>query len=148
VDPIKNNRIFNAPTDQRCAQQGPSVSIRPRILNGVQKRYLIINTPLNFPYRSNALPESSHAALDILVGYLQRHPEVYRIQIQGFAGDFSDATTNLSLSRERAEAVRNYLVGRGLSASRFTVRGYGDLPLPPVDWHIGFMITGETPTPR
>jgi len=145
VEPLRNVKNPNFFPTQRSAQQVPNVVIRSLPFNGVSRRYLIVEPPLNFPYQLAALNDAHHPALDNLVGYLQRHPEVFRVEIQGFAGDYRDRMQNLSLSRGRAEFIRNYLISRGLEASRFTVHGYGEVESPS-QWHIAFRVTGERPS--
>ncbi|WP_322062177.1 OmpA family protein [Paraburkholderia sp. J63] len=54
-----------------------------------------------------------------------------KIQIAGYSDNVGDKAGNLSLSKRRAQAVRTYLVARGVNASTLTAEGYGDAK--PVD---------------
>ncbi len=49
-----------------------------------------------------------------------------KVQIVGHTDNRGAAAANLTLSMERAEAVRNYLLGRGVAADRMAVEGKGD----------------------
>jgi outer membrane protein OmpA-like peptidoglycan-associated protein len=54
-----------------------------------------------------------------------------RFRIEGHTDSSGGRAMNLDLSRRRAQAVADYLVGLGVQNDRFEVRGYGpDRPLP------------------
>ncbi|HEY0251786.1 MAG TPA: OmpA family protein [Kofleriaceae bacterium] len=60
---------------------------------------------------------------------LANHPEV-SVEISGHTSAEGDHDRNLALSLHRAEAVKAYLVGRGIAAARLTTVGYGpDRPI-------------------
>jgi outer membrane protein OmpA-like peptidoglycan-associated protein len=69
------------------------------------------------------LPES-RANLDAVAQSLLANPEV-RVEVAGHTDSRSPAEYNLWLSRARAEAVRAYLIERGVAADRLVARGYG-----------------------
>jgi len=48
------------------------------------------------------------------------------VEVQGHADAQGSAEYNLKLSQRRAEAVREYLIGKGIPAERLVARGYGD----------------------
>lgn len=78
----------------------------------------------NFENGKAELQESSFVALDELVTYLKRK-EDDRIEIGGHTDNVGSAASNLKLSQERANAVREYLVTKGIDPNRVTARGYG-----------------------
>lgn len=49
-----------------------------------------------------------------------------KVILGGHADDRGTAEYNLDLSQRRAEAVKNYLIEKGISASRITVYAYGE----------------------
>ena len=52
------------------------------------------------------------------------------IEIQGHTDSSGSADLNRALSMLRAEAVREYLIGKGIDPARMTAVGYGeDLPI-------------------
>ena len=55
---------------------------------------------------------------------MSAHPET-RIRIEGHTDDTGPETVNLRISRERAQAVANYLANRGISDNRLIAKGYG-----------------------
>ena len=48
------------------------------------------------------------------------------ILIEGHTDDTGSEEYNMSLSKKRAEAVRDYLIAQGVDASRLTAKWYGE----------------------
>ncbi len=64
--------------------------------------------------------------LEDVVKFLKERPSMV-VEIQGHTDSVGDAKNNRDLSRNRAEAVRDYLIKRGISEKRLVVKGYGEL---------------------
>lgn len=47
------------------------------------------------------------------------------VEIGGHTDSLGGAAKNLALSQHRADAVRKYLIGKGIAAARLTAKGYG-----------------------
>ena len=71
------------------------------------------------------LKGNSHQAIDDLVEAMKAKPTM-TIEIAGHTDNVGDKTANMILSQNRAEAVRNYLISKGIHASRIVAKGYGD----------------------
>ena len=70
------------------------------------------------------LDAASYGTLDALAAYLQRHPSL-KIEVGGHTNMRpSDRFAN-ELSTNRAQAVKRYLTGKGVSADRVVSKGYG-----------------------
>ena len=68
---------------------------------------------------------------------MKKNPSV-KVEIAGHTDDVGDANFNLRLSLLRANAVRSYLVSKGIVASRMSTKGYGESrPLVSNDDEIG-----------
>lgn len=75
-------------------------------------------------YRTDPDPEYL-LALNEVFEQLARSPQD-RVLITGYTDRSGDAATNLRLSEQRAKAVRNYLLQRGIAPERLLVNYYGD----------------------
>lgn len=69
-------------------------------------------------------PESK-LELDKLVHLLKKFPFM-KIEIGGHTDNTGDKTRNKTLSQNRAKAVKDYLVSKGIDATRLSAIGYGD----------------------
>lgn len=70
------------------------------------------------------LTPASYKELQELFEYLKWKEEV-RIEIAGHTDNVGKDADNLKLSQQRADAVRNYLIKKGIAAARLTAKGYG-----------------------
>jgi OmpA-OmpF porin, OOP family len=82
-----------------------------------------LNTIRFVQSRPELLPESQ-PMLDLLLEFLKNNART-RIELAGHTDNQGDFDQNITLSRERAEAVRTFLVKNGISAKRIQTRGYG-----------------------
>ena len=79
---------------------------------------------VTFEEGSADLSDDSQYQLDNMVAFLEDN-EGYSAMLMGHTDDSGDAEANLSLSEQRARAVRRYLVEAGIAANRLDSRGYG-----------------------
>ena len=79
---------------------------------------------VTFASGSAILSESSVGTLDEVADTLRRYPEM-RVQIQGHTDSQGNRDFNIQLSQQRADAVRMYLLNKGISSSRLSARGFG-----------------------
>jgi len=73
--------------------------------------------------RADLKPESELELMEV-VRLLQAHPR-WKVEVQGHTDSIGKAEYNQQLSQRRAEAVRQFLVQRGVRAERIFARGYG-----------------------
>jgi len=74
--------------------------------------------------KSTLKPESDKA-LDQLAEYMKLKKTLV-IEIAGYTDNVGNDAANQKLSEDRANAVRNYLIKKGVDAARLTAKGYGD----------------------
>lgn len=80
---------------------------------------------LHFETNKSVIKQDSYEELDELVDYLKRKPEL-KIEIAGHTDNDGSEAANMVLSQDRADAVKRYLIGKGVSESRLTAKGYGE----------------------
>lgn len=80
---------------------------------------------VNFDFDKAVIRPEGYAKLDQDVAALKEWGDV-DVEVAGHTCSIGTEEYNLGLSLRRAEAVRNYLVSKGVSADRLTVRGYGE----------------------
>ena len=78
-----------------------------------------------FPTGSAEILSSSHAVLDRVAETLTKY-ETVKVSIEGHTDSRGDDEDNRKLSLRRAESVRDYLVSKGITASRLEVEGFGE----------------------
>lgn len=89
-------------------------------------RGLMISLPdILFDSGKSTLRPQARETLSRIAGILLVVPE-YRISIEGHTDNVGRPQANLKLSRERAEAVRNYLVAAHVSPALIVTRGFGE----------------------
>ncbi len=74
---------------------------------------------------SAVLQSSSTAELKELFDYMKIKPDLH-VEIAGHTDDVGEAESNMKLSQDRANAVRNWLIRRGIAANRIIAKGYGE----------------------
>ena len=70
------------------------------------------------------IKSNSHAELDRLVKLLKDVPGL-KIELSGHTDNVGSESANVKLSQNRAQAVVDYLKGKGIADSRLTAKGYG-----------------------
>ena len=83
------------------------------------------NLVIRFERNSTTLDPEYRVVLNEVFEQLARSPQD-RVLITGYTDRSGDPAVNLRLSEERAKAVRNYLLQRGIAAERLLVNYYGD----------------------
>jgi outer membrane protein OmpA-like peptidoglycan-associated protein len=77
-----------------------------------------------FDFDESRLRKNSLIELDRLYYFLENNKRIHA-EISGYADSKGSDSYNLKLSHARAQSVVNYLIERGISASRLKAEGYG-----------------------
>ena len=95
---------------------------------------LFVMRNINFEFDSAVIDTvSSNAELDSIASFMNENKSIY-IEISGYTDDSGDAAHNKELSIERANAVKDALIERGVEDIRMVANGYGESrPLVPND---------------
>jgi outer membrane protein len=84
----------------------------------------VIVRAVDFEFNLSQLTVPAQQTLDEVARALLTQPEL-NVEIQGHTDSIGSVAYNLNLSQRRAEAVKAYLIGKGVSASVLTAKGYG-----------------------
>ena len=79
---------------------------------------------LEFDFGKATIRESSFSSLSRVADLLKT--KNFSLKLAGHTDDVGSASSNLKLSKSRAEAVKMFLVSRGANASRIEATGYGE----------------------
>lgn len=91
---------------------------------GMEEGKAIVLKNILFESGSSQLKKTSNVELDQLAKELQSKSEV-NIEISGHTDNVGNEATNKLLSKSRAEAVKAYLVSKGIATTRLTTLGLG-----------------------
>ncbi len=99
-------------------------------LNPEDDIVLDISTPIvldgvTFATNSAELTPESEKMLMKVLNTLNAYPEI-KVEIRGYTDNVGNASSNLQLSQRRANAVRYWIIAKGISPNRVTARGYGE----------------------
>lgn len=90
-----------------------------------------LNLPggVTFATDSATINPGFYNPLNAIANVLIQYPET-RIQVSGFTDNTGSVAYNRTLSQQRADAVRNYLLRAGVSSQRVAAVGFGpDMPI-------------------
>jgi len=96
----------------------------PEIKQDVIEKVNFAAKNIFFETGSEKIQDASDAALTEIAEILQKNPG-YRLQIDGHSDNTGPAAKNLVLSQKRAQAVKKFLVAKGIAAGRLGATGYG-----------------------
>jgi outer membrane protein OmpA-like peptidoglycan-associated protein len=108
-------------SDPRGASATDAVTIQ--VIRPAVKEFVFEDVHFDFD-RYSLRPEAARA-LDEAITALQANPQL-RIEIEGHTCNIGTAEYNLALADRRANAVRDYLAGRGIGADRLRTVSYGE----------------------
>lgn len=91
----------------------------------VSKGHLKILQKIYFELGNAEIKPESYKLLDTVAAALVQHARLSKVAIEGHTDDLGGADDNQGLSQQRAEAVVNYLAGKGIARGRLVAEGHG-----------------------
>lgn len=91
---------------------------------------ILVNLPegVTFTTGSYAINPGFQTLLDRVAGSLQQYPNSL-VDVYGYTDTVGSTASNQRLSEQRAQAVANYLISRGVSSARIRWMGFGETNL-------------------
>lgn len=121
---LNRNELEMAKADKIEYEEQEALSEKSLEGNIVEGKVLVMEH-LYFEFDKAEIQQEAHQDLDLLEAYLKKHPRV-RIEIAGHTDSMGDDEHNHDLSQRRADAIRDYLIERGIYKRRLTAVGYGE----------------------
>jgi OmpA-OmpF porin, OOP family len=109
--------------DDGCPDKGKTLVV-------ITEKQLELKEMIQFKKNSDQIRgDQSFEILNIVTGILRGNPKL-RISIEGHTDNKGSAAYNRQLSKKRADAVRRYLVDKGIAEDRLQTAGWGpDKPI-------------------
>ncbi len=117
---------FKAETLADTPPEGYVTTADKAAIAACQDRFdsLLASHSIRFGNAKTEIDPDSHTLLDQLAGLINECQDM-RIEIAGHTDNRGKAERNKALSEARANAVRGYLIGKGVPGARLVARGYG-----------------------
>ena len=124
--PDRDHDGTNDEMDKCPDQPGPADNQGcPLVKAAIITRAKLVAANIMFHINSTQLTKSSYPPIKELADSLKTNPDL-DLLIEGHTDNTGSPAYNLSLSRERAEAVKKVILKLGIADNRIVVRGYGD----------------------
>ena len=114
-----------ADKDDRCPDQAGVPSEQGCLPKAVQEKFTGSIRGIQFATGSAKIKTTSFKLLDEAVDAMQAYPTL-RLEVSGHTDDNGDDADNMTLSENRANAVRNYMIEKGVDSARLVAIGYGE----------------------
>lgn len=116
-----------ADKDDKCPNEPGTVANKgcPEMTVVEKEQVVKIGKAIYFATGKDIIKKESEGPLDELVVILKKYPKML-MSIEGNTDNVGNDDKNLKLSQDRAEAVKKYLVNKGIAADRLTAVGYGE----------------------
>jgi len=115
-------------------RQGPGTGLSEKDLSDLKVMLLVLDQKADekvvafgdthFDYGKSVLTSEARSQLDKDVQVLKANPAL-KVRMAGYTSAQGTEESNQVLSEGRANAVRNYLIEKGIAPGRITVIGYG-----------------------
>ncbi|MGE6762248.1 OmpA family protein [Corallococcus interemptor] len=79
---------------------------------------------VQFPVNQSEFQDNEQRQLDDIVAYLKANPKL-NVRIEGHTDNSGPEEANRTLSQQRANRVRAYLIQKGIAGSRLEAKGFG-----------------------
>jgi|GEM_PF-587026 len=138
---LKQGETFGKPVQQQVSNSSIERPFKNADValtgNNSNNAETVKNTPTNytrdrsilrniyFQFGTSQLRQESEPRLQELLNYMKQNPGK-KVEISGHTDKIGSRETNLMVSQARAEAVKRWLVSKGIATDRIITNGYGE----------------------
>jgi outer membrane protein OmpA-like peptidoglycan-associated protein len=97
----------------------------PQIKQEVKTKVALAAKNIFFGFASADIVEKSLSSLDEVITVMQQSPGM-KLKIEAHADNKGSFSRNIYWSEQRAKAVADYMISKGIAAERILYKGYGD----------------------
>ena len=112
------------PNEKGAVDKDPKKNGCPKEVRVTDNEVLLLKQ-VQFDTAKATIKKVSDKLLDEVAAVLKEHPEITLLEVQGHTDDRGGKEMNEKLSDDRAKAVMQAMIKRGIDASRMTAKGYG-----------------------
>jgi peptidoglycan-associated lipoprotein len=123
---IDQNAQRLAALEQGLQQVRTEFGGRLEQLRGELAGMIAFDLPVYFGFAESAVRAEDQAVLDRFAAVVKQHYPGVMVTVEGFTDPAGNAAYNLRLGKLRAEAVKLYLVGQGMSDQQLRTVSYGE----------------------
>ncbi|WP_298370088.1 OmpA family protein [uncultured Lutibacter sp.] len=132
--------IFSAPNYQNNLWEIPTTSgynnsinqtfylSEEEVFETVQSKKSIKTKPIYFDLDKSSVSQNAIPELEKVVATLKKYPNL-KIEVKSHTDSRASDNYNLELSENRAKSVANYIISKGIDASKVIGKGYGETQL-------------------
>lgn len=99
---------------------------QPVEVEAVVEEKIVITQKIHFEFDKDVIRDVSFPILDDVASLLVANPQIRRVQVEGHTDAIGSDEYNQKLSERRANAVRDYLIQKGIEPDRLSAVGYGE----------------------
>jgi outer membrane protein OmpA-like peptidoglycan-associated protein len=103
-----------------CPEEGPTA---PSVK--ITDTQILISSKIYFEFNKAVIEAVSFPILDAVAAAMSQNPQIKVVRVEGHTDNEGTEEYNLELSKARAKAVADYLIGKSVPAERLTSEGYG-----------------------
>lgn len=115
------SQSFDVPKQTKYQEIVKDIQLKP-----IEKGTKVVINNIFFETGKAILTPQSHLELEKAFELLRTNPSMV-IEVGGHTDNVGEEDSNMKLSHDRAKAVREYLVSRGINPDRIQAKGYGEL---------------------
>ena len=123
---IDQNAQRLAALEQQLQQVRTEFGGRIEQLRGEFAGMIAFDLPVHFGFAQSEIRSDDQPVLDRFATVVKQYYPGVTVTVEGFTDAAGDAAYNLRLGKLRAEAVKVYLVGRGLNDTQLRTVSYGE----------------------